>query len=71
MKTQVQDKVSLRRVRINSGGYDDSGTYWGVGQRLYHAACDSWDRDFHFRAVDREDAKAAVLAMRPDSVFYR
>ena len=25
----------LRRIRINNGGYDDGGAYWGIGQPLY------------------------------------
>ena len=25
----------LRRIRINNGGYDDGGAYWGTGQPLY------------------------------------
>lgn len=25
----------LRKIRINSGGYDDGGAYWGIGQPLY------------------------------------
>jgi hypothetical protein len=25
----------LRRIRINSGGYDDGGAYWGLGAPLY------------------------------------
>lgn len=25
----------LRRIRINQGGYDDGGAYWGTGQPLY------------------------------------
>jgi hypothetical protein len=29
-------KVYCRRVPINSGGYDSKGTYWGVGEPLYH-----------------------------------
>lgn len=27
----------LRRVRLNSGGYDDFGSYWGCGAPLYQA----------------------------------
>lgn len=26
---------TLRRIRINQGGYDDGGAYWGTGQPLY------------------------------------
>jgi hypothetical protein len=31
---------TLRRVRINGGGYDSSGRYWGSGQPLYHYSAD-------------------------------
>jgi hypothetical protein len=26
---EPQEKVTLRRIRINSGGYDSGGAYWG------------------------------------------
>jgi hypothetical protein len=31
------EKVSLFRVNLDSGGYDDGGAYWGFGQPLYCA----------------------------------
>ncbi len=30
-------KVRLFRVRLNNGGYDDGGAYWGCGQALWCA----------------------------------
>ncbi len=48
-------KVRLFRVRINSGGYDDGGAYWGVGQPLYCATDDGNYREFT-RAWTREEA---------------
>ncbi len=30
-------KVRVFRVKIDSGGYDDGGAYWGIGQPLYCA----------------------------------
>jgi hypothetical protein len=48
-------KVRLFRVRINSGGYDDGGAYWGIGQPLYCATDDDEYREFT-RAWTREDA---------------
>lgn len=74
-------KFYLQRVRLNQGGYDDGGAYWGTGQKLYRAYADSvWladeERDeegseWFFRADDREDAKAEVLHLYPNARFYR
>ena len=33
-------KFHLVRVRINSGGYDSGGAYWGRGEPLYWACTD-------------------------------
>jgi hypothetical protein len=64
-------RVSLRRVRINGGGYDDGGAYWGHGQPLYWAGDDDGIIDIWFRARDRDDAKAQVRARCPNAMFYR
>lgn len=32
------DSVHLFRVRLNAGGYDSGGAYWGTGTPLYCAA---------------------------------
>ena len=34
--------IRLALVPINAGGYDRSGTYWGLGMPLYYA---SWETD--------------------------
>ncbi len=31
----AQGKFSLRRVTLDSGGYDSGGAYWGHGEPLY------------------------------------
>lgn len=51
--------VRVFRVRINSGGYDDGGAYWGIGQPLYCAVCDEGGRQF-VRANSRLAAVAAL-----------
>ena len=33
-------KFRLSRVRINSGGYDRGGAYWGLGAPLYQASAE-------------------------------
>lgn len=51
--------VRVFRVRINSGGYDDGGAYWGIGKPLYCAQCDEGGRRF-VRAYTRGQAIAAL-----------
>ena len=63
-------KIYLRRVPINSGGYDTGGAYWGLGAPLWEAQ----DQDGSgriFRARDRAAAKADILADFPEAKFYR
>lgn len=74
-------KFSLQHVRLDRGGYDSGGAYWGIGRPLYVAVADSlWveaeQRDaegpeFYFRADDRDSAKAEVIARYPNAKFYR
>lgn len=61
-------KVYLQYVRLNNGGYDTDGRYFGttdaVGERLYRHSPDGeiWH---YFRAKDREDAKKQILFGSP------
>ncbi len=63
--------VSLQHIRLNNGGYDSGGAYWGLGQPLYWAGSDNGAVDLWFRASDRAAAKAHVLASFPNASFYR
>ncbi len=52
---------TLQRIRLNSGGYDRSGTYWGHGRPLYRfEAVNDPDLSGTCRAADREAAKRHV-----------
>jgi hypothetical protein len=56
-------KVSMRKIRLNQGGYDRTGAYWGIGSPLYVASCtfaDGQEVDYTFRARDRAHAKEIV-----------
>lgn len=64
-------KVSLRRVPINSGGYDSGGAYWGLGGPLFWARDEEGTLEWFFRARDREAAKAHVLSQWPEAKFFR
>jgi hypothetical protein len=63
-------RLVLRRIRVDSGGYDPNGTYFGVGRPLYWCADDSGQIDFVLRA-DREEAKRHVRDKYPQARFYR
>lgn len=53
---QIDGKVHLQRVRLDSGGYDPGGAYWGIGKPLY-VAFDNDGGEYYFRANNRADAK--------------
>lgn len=59
-------KLRLSRIRINQGGYDDRGRYWGVGAPLYFAE----DDDGNHRAL-RAVSRAAAKAQFPNAKWYR
>jgi hypothetical protein len=63
-------KIYLRRVRLDSGGYDSGGAYWGLGAPLWEAM----DQDGNgriFRARDRATAKVLICDDFPGATFYR
>lgn len=64
-------RLSLQRVRLDSGGYDRNGTYFGHGDPLYWYADSDGTIDGMLRAKDRADARAAVLAMYPSAKVRR
>lgn len=64
-------KVHLTRIRLDRGGYDSNGTYFGVGEPLFWCASDDNSVDFVVRASDREAAKQAVRKRLPTATFYR
>lgn len=64
-------KITLQRVRLDSGGYDPQGAYFGHGEPLYWAACPELDLDWTLRAADRDDAKEQVRVAYPLARFYR
>lgn len=62
-------KIHVTRVRIDRGGYDQNGTYWGAGAPLYWCTNDTCDDDIDFvvRAADRESARQRVLDHYPNA----
>ncbi len=67
--TAAPIKLHLERVRLDSGGYDKGGAYWGTGLRLYVAWAD--DVQLFYRGATREQIKAFVREQIPNARFYR
>lgn len=68
---EFSDRLTLRRVHLNSGGYDCNGTYFGTGVPLYWYADADGKIDAMLRATDREDAKRRIADHYPMARFYR
>lgn len=64
-------KFHLYRIRLNKGGYDSNGRYWGTGLPLFEAYSNEYGRYMHYRAHTREDAKFMLCTAIPDATFYR
>lgn len=65
--------LSVTRVRLDSGGYDKGGAYWGVGSPLYRCMSEEEVKlstgeighiDFYFRHTD-PSVIARYLRSRP------
>jgi hypothetical protein len=61
----------LLRVRLDSGGYDSGGAYWGHGEPLYYYEGPISDISGYVRGRTRDAAKSAVRAKHPLARFYR
>jgi hypothetical protein len=72
-------KLYLSKVRLNKGGCDSSGYYWGVGLPLYQyerVPSKSWriilERvEGYVRAHNRDHAKELVRSIVPQATFFR
>jgi hypothetical protein len=53
-------RLYAERVRLDRGGYDSSGRYWGTGQALYRVSTDDSEIDEYVRADSAAAAKAKV-----------
>jgi hypothetical protein len=58
-------KLVLIRVKLNRGGYDAQGTYFGVGEPLFNLSDEDGSIDRTFRARDRKAALATARGMYP------
>lgn len=61
----------LWHVRLDAGGYDKNGTYFGAGQRLYWCSNMELTVDYMLRADDRASARELVLKDYPNAKVRR
>lgn len=64
-------KLVLRRVRLDRGGYDRNGTYFGIGQPLYWYASADGSIDGVLRAWCRESVKIMIREKYRAARFFR
>lgn len=62
--------LTLRKIRLDSGGYDPNGTYFGTGTPLYWCASHDGNIDRTLRATSRNEAMSKVRAWYPLATFY-
>lgn len=64
-------KFYLRRPRLDAGGYDPGGAYWGHGEPLWWA-CNEHETVIRFlRAPTRDRAKQILRDEFPRCIFWR
>jgi hypothetical protein len=61
----------LSRVRLDSGGYDQFGAYYGLEAPLYRYESECCTIEGYLRARDREQAKGRVRCRHPGARFFR
>ena len=66
----ISVKLTLRKIPIDSGGYDPNGTYFGWGAPLYWYANEEHGIDDMLRALSREDAKQQIRERYPNARFF-
>jgi hypothetical protein len=64
-------KCSLFKVRLDSGGYDGGGAYFGFGNPLYCCRDDNGQVQLFRRAINRKTVKEIIKKDFPTLKFYR
>lgn len=58
-------RLTFREVAVGPDGYDQCGTYWGTGPRLYWYASDDGEIQGTVRALDAQHAVARIRESYP------
>lgn len=64
-------KFYLNKVRINQGGYDCNGRYFGIGLPLYLFESVDYVISDYIRSPSREHAKNLIKQRCPNAIFFR
>lgn len=67
-------KFSLQKIKLDRGGYDSGGAYWGFrhpGESLYWAVNENETVERWFDAKSRDDAKRILREEFPNCTFFR
>ncbi len=64
-------KIHFQRIRLNKGGYDSGGTYYGVGQPVYRYESECGTETGTLRADGRDHAKLKIRSRIPNVIFPR
>ena len=68
-------KFSVTKMKLDSGGYDKGGAYWGIGGPLYRAYSEEGNgeetQECFIRAENRNAAKRYVASRFIGAKFYR
>ncbi len=70
-QTAWQGKLYVSRVRLDTGGYDSNGTYFGAGEPLYWVRSADYEIDYMLRAPDNVLARAMALREYPMATLTR
>jgi hypothetical protein len=60
-RARKPQRYTVTRIRLNRGGYDRNGRYWGVGDRLYRIDDEETGKHIHVRADSAKSARAIAL----------
>lgn len=56
----ARERVYVEHIRLDRGGYESGGRYWGVGEKLYRVSGGSKDLDQYVRAPSAKAARLKV-----------
>lgn len=59
-RKEEEVKISLKEIRLNKGGYDSRGGYFGVGPKLYQVEADG-EYVGNVRAKGNFETKAKII----------
>lgn len=69
--SDLTEKITLSRVRLDRQGYDSRGSYWGAGAPLFAYESEDYSAYGHVRAADRAGAKRKLREMYPRAKIGR